>query len=352
MVHLRSCFISFRLQEGPEAISVNDVRTRTTSALESYNGRLGNKIAGGSNFFKFAALLRQEEAINLREFNLSLNSAGEYKYTPKQRDRQMAIDDGIMLLTQRVYTPEDFLTRVAYSSGTRELCENFDIADIDESDKLPLGAILAAPITSVRARTTRTTRGRNTRKPSTATATVTRSARGRASRAVLTDSRRDSLDEFVVPDSSTPIPTSPVPSTSASASSVSNTSSCSSTTSLCTDVPQSVTDVSSLNNSLSAPIIIQISLPIAPPANPQNVVVDNAMCITCYNCIRQISFNCDHCVYCTECYDRHNKMAMEVYQDKLNSLDPHVTFENEPQLQILCPMCNTPITDSRRVLLL
>lgn len=113
------------------------------SGLESYNGRLGTKIAGGSNFFKFAKLLIREEAVALKEFRQLLDSGGASKFTQRQTDRQVAIEQGTHLLLQgvycTVYTPEDFLSRVSYSGGTQDLCQNWDISEISEEDKLPIG---------------------------------------------------------------------------------------------------------------------------------------------------------------------------------------------------------------------
>lgn len=67
-------FIRSNLQEGPEKISVFNLRTRTTSALESYNARLGGKIAGKANFFKFAKCLIEEEAVKVKEFRELIRS--------------------------------------------------------------------------------------------------------------------------------------------------------------------------------------------------------------------------------------------------------------------------------------
>lgn len=113
---------SIDLQEGPDKISVFDRRTRTTSALESYNARLGSKIAGGSNFFKFAKLLIEEEAVKLKEFKELLRSGGSSKFTAKQTDRQKAIEEGTNLLLARVCTIHDFLARVSYSAGKKIVC--------------------------------------------------------------------------------------------------------------------------------------------------------------------------------------------------------------------------------------
>lgn len=60
------------------------MRTRTTSAFESNNARLGEKITGRSNFFKFAKSIIVEEGVKFKKFRELLRSGGEVKYTPKQ----------------------------------------------------------------------------------------------------------------------------------------------------------------------------------------------------------------------------------------------------------------------------
>lgn len=65
-------------------MSVFNLRTRTTSALESYNARLGDKISSRANFFKFAKSLIQEEAVKGKEFRELIRSGGAAKLTPKQ----------------------------------------------------------------------------------------------------------------------------------------------------------------------------------------------------------------------------------------------------------------------------
>lgn len=48
------------------------------------------------------------------------------------KDRQKAIEDATKLLMENAMTAEDFLSRVSYSSGTKDLCDDYDIAGVDE----------------------------------------------------------------------------------------------------------------------------------------------------------------------------------------------------------------------------
>lgn len=57
---------------------------RTTSSLESYNARLGEKIAGKSNFFKFVKCLIEEEGVKSKELRELQRSGGASRLTNKQ----------------------------------------------------------------------------------------------------------------------------------------------------------------------------------------------------------------------------------------------------------------------------
>lgn len=71
--------IHFKSQEGPEKISVFNLRTRTTSSLENYNGWLGKKIPKGGGFFRFVACMQQENFFKTKELNDLINSGGGTK---------------------------------------------------------------------------------------------------------------------------------------------------------------------------------------------------------------------------------------------------------------------------------
>jgi hypothetical protein len=50
--------------------------TRTTNALEAYNGVLGKKISKKGHFFKFVKILLDEEFASSREFQQLVDSGG------------------------------------------------------------------------------------------------------------------------------------------------------------------------------------------------------------------------------------------------------------------------------------
>lgn len=66
--HPFNAFFKLLLQEGPAVISVFKMFTRTTGALESYNGTLGRKIVKHGHFFKFVKVLIDEEFEKCRQF--------------------------------------------------------------------------------------------------------------------------------------------------------------------------------------------------------------------------------------------------------------------------------------------
>lgn len=53
--------MEFNIKEGPEKISVYRRETRTTCAVEAYNGVIGRKIKNHANFFVFVEALQKEE---------------------------------------------------------------------------------------------------------------------------------------------------------------------------------------------------------------------------------------------------------------------------------------------------
>lgn len=111
---------------------------------------MGKKIGPASNFFKFAALLIQQEGVKLIEFRNLLRSGGAVKLTPDQTQRQKTIEQATELLLRNASTIDDFLNCVSYSKATKQLCDNFDEVD-------------AVPLTT----RTRTPRTRTTRTPTT-----------------------------------------------------------------------------------------------------------------------------------------------------------------------------------------
>lgn len=60
----------------PEHFSLFKLTTRTTSALEAYNGVLGRLIQKRGNFFKFVEVLRDEEYEKSKNFSTLIESGG------------------------------------------------------------------------------------------------------------------------------------------------------------------------------------------------------------------------------------------------------------------------------------
>lgn len=278
------------------------MRTRTTSALESYNARLGEKIAGGSNFFKFAKCLIEEEAVKVKEFRELLRSGGAAKLTTKQTDRQRAIEDGTQLLLGNVCTIDDFLSRVSYSPGTKELCDNFNIGDISEMHTMPIDfaavqPTMSPPAPSQTVSTPRTNRTRASTRASTRAASRNVSSDtigigvASSSQGIVPSNRRDSLDDFEPPT-------------------VSNKSS------TITSVPNG-TD-----------------------------------CIGCCQERRSVLFlPCTHLVFCDSCYKRHCDVAMRKYQTALNSMPSRRRRAPEPKMKVVCPICVQEIKKTQRTIL-
>lgn len=66
-------------QEGASNISVFGRHTRTTCAIEAYNGVIGRKIRGNTNIFRFIDALLQEEFARSVEFGTHLRSGGDIR---------------------------------------------------------------------------------------------------------------------------------------------------------------------------------------------------------------------------------------------------------------------------------
>lgn len=80
--------ISYCFKEGPGNISVFNKWTRTTGALEAYNGVLGRKIVGKSHFFKFVKVLLDEEYRKCRDFHSLLRGRDD---KPKCRNNKYQV---------------------------------------------------------------------------------------------------------------------------------------------------------------------------------------------------------------------------------------------------------------------
>lgn len=107
-----------------------NLRTRTTVGLGSYNVRLAKNIPPGANFFSFARCLLREEDLKKLEFRDLIESGGGVKLSHQHTDRQEAIEEATATLLHSSGTVEDFLAHVSFSAGSREILDNFNIADI------------------------------------------------------------------------------------------------------------------------------------------------------------------------------------------------------------------------------
>lgn len=280
------------LQEGPDNISVHNLRTRTTSALESYNARLDDNIPAGANFFNFAKCLLNEEAVKKTEFRYLISSGGEFKLTSRQTDRRKAIDEANAILKHPSGTLDDFLARVAFASGTEDLLDNFNIADVAddafvsaEDDSQDISEeylrVLGEPSTSGGVR-------RNRRDDDELWVPPIRNRR---------------IEPNVSPDLVGEVSSSDSHSSNRPKRATRSRSTHSNNEQILSGVP-------SLNDSGSA-------------------TKSSSECITCCNAIRSVSFiPCRHMVFCALCYNR------------------HVAGCIEDGSKVWCPVCKRTIEDS------
>lgn len=104
-------------KEGPEAISVFNMWTRTTGTLERYNGVLGQRILKRGSFFKFVKILIEEEFRHCRDFYSLLRGRDDKAVTKgnKYQIRGAKIKRNSELLLEDRITPEQFLSRIVYN---------------------------------------------------------------------------------------------------------------------------------------------------------------------------------------------------------------------------------------------
>lgn len=103
--------------------------TRTTGALEAYNGALGHKIIKRGHFFKFVKVLLEEEFSKCRDFYSRLKGRDD---APNNRGNKYQIrGDKIMrnsrLLANEKITCEEFLNRIVYKQNNLD----FGLIDAD-----------------------------------------------------------------------------------------------------------------------------------------------------------------------------------------------------------------------------
>lgn len=129
------CF-NFFIQEGPEKISVFDLISRTTAALEAYNRHLGQKKFSHADFFVLCLGLLEEEKSKARDFAI-VAKGGQL---PGQRREFRLRDESIRKLGKQladdVITVDQFLNGIVFN----DICKNrmnFDLpneSDSAESD--------------------------------------------------------------------------------------------------------------------------------------------------------------------------------------------------------------------------
>lgn len=81
--------------------------TRTTCAVEAYNGVLGKKIVAKATFFKFVEAIQCEELAKSIEFRQHIDSGGASTSTEKNK---YAVSDNFLL-----YTLLRFPNKIMYS---------------------------------------------------------------------------------------------------------------------------------------------------------------------------------------------------------------------------------------------
>lgn len=72
-------------REGPQSISVFMEPERTNNPMESYNSKLNSKIPPHGCFYKFVELLRSQEFIKSRDYNI-IRNGGSQVYHPQRKE--------------------------------------------------------------------------------------------------------------------------------------------------------------------------------------------------------------------------------------------------------------------------
>lgn len=122
------------MQEGPENISVFDLISRTTAALEAYNRHLGTKIFSHADFFVLCLGLLEEEKSKARDFDI-VSRGGQL---PDQKRPYRLRDKLIRKLNKQLVkndiTVSGFLDGIVFNKICKDKC-NFDLnASFSSSD--------------------------------------------------------------------------------------------------------------------------------------------------------------------------------------------------------------------------
>ncbi|XP_075163492.1 uncharacterized protein LOC142236118 [Haematobia irritans] len=101
---------------GGNSFSVYKQKTRTTSAVEAYNGVLGRLADKNGHFFKFVAIIRNEEFFKSCHFSMLSESGGSLCKRKKRQDadKSSKIEKAIRLLENGDISVTDFLSRMVY----------------------------------------------------------------------------------------------------------------------------------------------------------------------------------------------------------------------------------------------
>lgn len=107
------------IKVGCENFSVYRQNTRTTSAVEAYNGVLGKSIDKNGNFFKFTKAIRKEEFFKSRHFAMLADGGCCTKKQRKKNsiEKDVRIKDATDLLDSGKITVATFLSRMVYQTN-------------------------------------------------------------------------------------------------------------------------------------------------------------------------------------------------------------------------------------------
>lgn len=112
----------------PEVFSVFLKRTRTTSAVEAYNGVIGRIIQKNGNFFKFVKALIDEEFNKSRDFELLICSGGSHGTSKKKKtvyeQKSSYIEEASHKLLEGKITPKEFMQRMVF--GKSKICVDLE----------------------------------------------------------------------------------------------------------------------------------------------------------------------------------------------------------------------------------
>ena len=135
---------------GCNNFSVFNQKTRTTSAVEAYNGVLGRYAEKHCHFFKFVGLIRNEEFYKSRHFAILCESGGSLSKKRRRLNKDQKIQEASLLLEKGSITVNVFLSRMVYERN--EICVNMvpklDIFDEENLEDELADEDLQLPISS------------------------------------------------------------------------------------------------------------------------------------------------------------------------------------------------------------